>query len=183
MSGPLFMKPAVLQGSLDLTAAATSSYHDNQATWPQKLRLDRFVYDAIDGASAKERLEWLRRNETGYSPQIYDQLAAVYRAAGHDDDARRILIASSAAVSPNVIPRGRCGDTCSIGRWGMATARGWPWCGWLGCWSSAPSSSDMLSGATWPQPARQLSHHPSSPSSTPSTSSSPSPVSTSATAG
>jgi hypothetical protein len=99
VSGPLIMQPAVLQGRLDLTAATTSSYHDNRALWPQKLRLDGFLYDAIEDASAKkrdvvkERLEWLRRNEKGYSPQIYDQLAVVYRAAGHDDDARRILIA------------------------------------------------------------------------------------------
>ena len=89
VSGSLFMESAVLQGTLDLTAAKTSSYHDNRASWPEKLRLDGFVYDAIAGASAKERLEWLHRNETGYSPQIYDQLAAVYRAAGHDEDARR----------------------------------------------------------------------------------------------
>jgi hypothetical protein len=116
VSGPLFMQSAVVQGILDLTAAKVGSYHDDQASWPEKLRLDGFVYDAIDGASAKERLEksewqrrnksgyspqiyerlekngWLHRNEKGYSPQIYDQLAAVYRRAGHDDDARRVLI-------------------------------------------------------------------------------------------
>jgi hypothetical protein len=87
------MRSAVLQGRLDLTAARTSFYLDTKASWPQKARIDGFVYDAIDGASPKERLEWLLRNESGYSPQIYDQLAAVYRAAGHDDAARRILIA------------------------------------------------------------------------------------------
>src|SRR5260221_14059828 len=93
VSGPLFMAPAVLQGSLDLTAATTSSYYDNPASWPQTLRLDGFVYDAIDGALARDRLQWLRQNEKGYSPQIYEQLAAVYRRSGHDEDARRILIA------------------------------------------------------------------------------------------
>src|SRR6266566_3352415 len=93
VSGPLRMRSAVLQGRLDLTAAKTSSYHDNQTFWPQKLRLDGFVYDAIEGATAKERLQWLRRNEKGYSPQIYDQLASVYRRTGHDEDARRVLIA------------------------------------------------------------------------------------------
>jgi len=93
VSGPLRMRSAVLQGRLDLTAAKTSSYHDNQTFWPQKLRLDGFVYDAIEGATAKERLQWLRRNEKSYSPQIYDQLASVYRRTGHDEDARRILIA------------------------------------------------------------------------------------------
>jgi len=93
VSGPLHMESTVLKGILDLTAAKTSSYHDNRAFWPQTLRLDRFVYDAIEGASAKERLAWLRRNEKGYSPQIYEQLAAVYRSAGNEEDARRILIA------------------------------------------------------------------------------------------
>jgi hypothetical protein len=93
VSGPLQMESAVLEGVLDLTAAKVGSYHDNRAFWPQKLQLDGFVYDAIEGASAKERLEWLRRNEGGYSPQIYEQLAAAYHRAGHDENARRILIA------------------------------------------------------------------------------------------
>ena len=95
VSGPLRMDSAVLHGILDLTAAKTSSYHDDPATWPQKLRLDGFVYDAIEGATVNERLEksgWLRRNEKGYSPQIYEQLAAVYHHDGRDGDARRILI-------------------------------------------------------------------------------------------
>jgi hypothetical protein len=93
VTGPLLMASAMLDGMLDLTAAKTSSFHDDQASWSQKLRLDEFVYDTIEGASAKDRLEWLRQNESGYSPQIYEQLAAVYRRAGQDDEARRILIA------------------------------------------------------------------------------------------
>jgi hypothetical protein len=93
VSGPLLMKPALLEGTLNLTAAKTSGYHDTPARWPRKIRLAGFVYDAIEGASAKERLDWLRRNEYGYSPQIYEQLAAVYRHSGHDEDARRVLIA------------------------------------------------------------------------------------------
>jgi hypothetical protein len=93
VNGQLFMVSAALQGILDLGAAKTSSYYDNPEFWPEKLRLDGFVYNAIEGATAKERLEWLRRNESGYLPQIYDQLAAVYRRTGQDDDARLILIA------------------------------------------------------------------------------------------
>jgi hypothetical protein len=93
VNGPLRMQSAVLEGILDLTSAQTSSYHDNRAFWPETLRLDGFVYDVIYGATPKGRLEWLRRNEKGYSPQIYEQLASVYRLAGHDEDARRILIA------------------------------------------------------------------------------------------
>jgi len=88
----MYIESAVLQGILDLTAATTSSYHDNKASCPQKLRLDGFVYDAIEGSSAKERLKWLLQNESSYSPQIYEQLASVYHASGRDEDARLILI-------------------------------------------------------------------------------------------
>jgi hypothetical protein len=111
VSGALRMESAVLEGILDLTAAKTSSYHDNQTFWPQKLRLDGFVYDAIEGATAKERLQWLRRNEKGYSPQIYDQLASVYRRTGHDEDASSSL--SSAAVLRQATAPARFGDGCS----------------------------------------------------------------------
>ena len=93
VSGPLFMKSVVMEGILDLTDATTSSYHDDLASWPQKIRLDGFVYDTIEGPTAKKRLEWLRRNEKPYSPQIYEQLAAVYHRAGDDESVRRILIA------------------------------------------------------------------------------------------
>jgi hypothetical protein len=93
VSSSLLMETAVLEGTLDLTTMKTSSYQDNLASWPEVLRLNGFVYDAIEGASTKGRLKWLLRNESGYSPQIYDQLAVVYRAAGQDDDARRVLIA------------------------------------------------------------------------------------------
>jgi hypothetical protein len=92
VSGSMLMESTMLEGILDLTAAKTSSYYDNPEYWPQKLRLDGFVYESIEGASPKVRLEWLRRNERGYSPQIYDQLAAVYRRRGNEKDARQTLI-------------------------------------------------------------------------------------------
>ena len=43
-------------------------------------------------SAAGARLDWLRRQE-GYHPDLYEQLAAVYRAAGREGDARRVLIA------------------------------------------------------------------------------------------
>lgn len=94
VDGPLYMETAVLEGIFDLTAAKARSYHDERTSWPQTLRLNGFAYEAIsDTSTAKERLEWLRRNESGYSPQIYEQLAAVYHRTGKDEDARYILIA------------------------------------------------------------------------------------------
>ena len=43
--------------------------------------------------SSPEESPTTGRDASGYSPQIYDQLAAVYRRSGHDDAARRVLIA------------------------------------------------------------------------------------------
>jgi hypothetical protein len=43
------------------------------------------------------RLDWLVRDQRGYAPQPYEQLAAVYRKAGRDEDARRISIAKQRA--------------------------------------------------------------------------------------
>jgi hypothetical protein len=59
---------------------------------PEKVRLDGLVDEPIEGASTKERLAWLRRNEGGYAPQMYEQLAAAYHRTGHDENARRVLI-------------------------------------------------------------------------------------------
>jgi hypothetical protein len=91
--GDLWLQSATLKGVLDLTAAKVGSYHDDPASWQAKLRLDRFVYDAIEPSTAKVRLKWLRRNAEGYSPQIYNHLAAIYQREGRDDDVRRVLIA------------------------------------------------------------------------------------------
>ncbi|MEV0603229.1 hypothetical protein AB0I82_28605 [Streptomyces sp. NPDC050315] len=37
-------------------------------------------------------MAWIQRSP-GYSPRPYEQLASWYRNAGHDDDARRVLLA------------------------------------------------------------------------------------------
>ncbi len=39
-----------------------------------------------------QRLDWISRNAHRYLPQPYEQLAAYYRLAGHDDDVRRVLL-------------------------------------------------------------------------------------------
>ncbi|MFD5025249.1 oxidoreductase [Streptomyces sp. NPDC058373] len=91
----LAAKPA---GAVDLQDATVTALHDRGRNWPDEVRLDGFVYGSLrsEGAPRREdvahRLAWLRRNP-GYAPQPYEQLAACYRQAGHDDDARRVLLA------------------------------------------------------------------------------------------
>ncbi|MEW2131385.1 oxidoreductase [Streptomyces sp. NPDC005435] len=103
------------EGTVDLRSARAAWCRDRDECWPEKVLLDGFTYDALrfeDSADAGDegatsardavatpasddvarRLAWLRRNP-GYAPQPYEQLAAWYRRIGHDDHARRVLLA------------------------------------------------------------------------------------------
>jgi hypothetical protein len=69
---------------------------DEPASWPRRASLDGFVYDALyedPPVGARQRLAWLARDPRGYVPQPYEQLAAAYRRAGRDHDARAVAIA------------------------------------------------------------------------------------------
>ncbi|MEV5534357.1 oxidoreductase [Streptomyces prunicolor] len=91
--------------AVDLRGAQVSYLHDNEHSWPGVVELDGFVYGSIKVDEAGERREavgrrgsvahrlgWIRRSP-GYTPQPYEQLASWYRKAGHDDEARRVLLA------------------------------------------------------------------------------------------
>ncbi|MGW3662525.1 oxidoreductase [Streptomyces sp. NPDC005141] len=92
-------------GAVDLRGAQVSYLHDSAHSWPDVVELDGFLYASIKVDEAGERREavgrrdsvahrvaWIRRG-SGYNPQPYEQLASWYRKAGHDDDARRVLLA------------------------------------------------------------------------------------------
>jgi len=85
--------------SLDLTDAKVGPLEDDEASWPEKgrLRLNGFVYDRIAAGptDAKRRLRWLhlQPNECGYLPQPYEQLIAVLRQMGHEDQIAEVAIA------------------------------------------------------------------------------------------
>jgi hypothetical protein len=95
-------KDAKIDGVLDMTGANIGSIHDDLACWPGEgdLMLNRCLYDALIGGTigAKQRLQWLSRQSPerwgeDFWPQPYEQLANVYRAMGHEDEARAVLIA------------------------------------------------------------------------------------------
>ena len=85
--------------TLDLRSAKVGTLWDDANSWPDpgKLILRGLVYNEIyDRApmTAKSRIDWLRRQK-GFWPQPYEQLAAVLRKSGQDEDAREILIAKN----------------------------------------------------------------------------------------
>jgi hypothetical protein len=87
-------------GHVDLTHAHVRVLEDAQTTWASSLGLWDFVYDVLHEdpkVDVAARLDWLARDPRGYAPQPYEQLAAVYRKAGRDEDARRISIAKQRA--------------------------------------------------------------------------------------
>jgi hypothetical protein len=84
-----------IEGVVDLRHARVDLLRDDAETWPRQLQLDSLSYGALaDTPSLKDRLSWLARDPDGYRPQPYEQLAATYRAKGHDEHARTVLVES-----------------------------------------------------------------------------------------
>jgi hypothetical protein len=95
-------------GRVNLADAHVGELEDNWAPvgelahgyWPLdgRLRLSGFTYGGLGEASVKQRLAWIRSQYEGDKPasfaaQPYEQLAAMYRQAGQDTEAREVAIA------------------------------------------------------------------------------------------
>lgn len=81
-------------GPLTLYHATVATIRDGgAATWPAEVLIDGLTYNAFDPYQpGKERIALLRRQGDGYRAQPYEFMAAYYRALGHEEDARAILI-------------------------------------------------------------------------------------------
>jgi hypothetical protein len=79
-------------GTVNLMGAKIGSLVDEARSWPQALDLDGLTYGYLSDMPARKRLHWLNRS-VDYAPQPYEQLAAYYRRLGHDEEARRVLLA------------------------------------------------------------------------------------------
>jgi hypothetical protein len=96
----LILRTHVAPEEADLTGAAVGRLADEPASWPRRLRLRGFTFGTLDEertVGVRERLAWLGRDRDGYSPQPYEQLAAVYRREGREQDAREVAIARQRA--------------------------------------------------------------------------------------
>jgi hypothetical protein len=83
-----------VQGTVELRHARIGVLRDSPGVWPDELRMDGLSYEALEPMlPAAERLGWLGRDIDGYLPNAYEQLAALYRRLGSENDARDTLLA------------------------------------------------------------------------------------------
>ena len=105
----LDLRTASAPERMDLSHAEVGILRDRPETWPVALRLDGLRYEQLaETGSAAERLRWIERDDrSAYLPGPYEQLAAHYRRLGHDDEARRIMLARERARRRTLSAPGR----------------------------------------------------------------------------
>jgi len=99
-------------GDVWLTRAEVASVYDSGQLWRTDgtLDLEDFRYAAITAdveVDVRTRLRWLKGAVREYDPDPYDQLAASYRDAGHDDRADAVQLAKQRRRHASQGPVGR----------------------------------------------------------------------------
>jgi hypothetical protein len=96
VEGRVILSEAVIEsGALDLRDSTVGALHDDPVRIRGQVEANGLVYRGLPGhpgVTVRDRLDWLGRMPA-YAAQPYRQLAAAYQAAGHEDDARRVLVA------------------------------------------------------------------------------------------
>ncbi|KOU29243.1 membrane-associated oxidoreductase [Streptomyces sp. WM6372] len=83
-----------IQGTVNLRRSQFDLLHIEPGTWPGTVRLAGLSYRAMSPhLPAEQRLPALEREESGYLPYTYEQLAAAYRTAGDEAGARTVQLA------------------------------------------------------------------------------------------
>ncbi|MGW3107830.1 hypothetical protein [Streptomyces sp. NPDC001100] len=81
------------QGLVDLRHAMVGIIRDASQSWPDELKVDGLRYDRFeDPLPPRQRIRWLLRDRSGYTPQPFEQLALAYHSLGHEDEARTISL-------------------------------------------------------------------------------------------
>ncbi len=146
IAGTLRWAPsAPVSGQVNLEGATVGQLEDDWSSdrpngyWPAdgRLHLDGFTYGRFGGmrqATVEQRLAWIRsqylpsaqRSTADLATQPYEQLAAVYRQAGQDTEARKVAIARRADLRKygNLNPYRGLATGCWIRPSSTATRRG-----------------------------------------------------------
>lgn len=104
----LILRPASLRGEVNLGYSRIGVLLDHPGAYPEHVRLNGLVFESLRGdMTAADRLSWVGRDPEGYRPQPYEQLAGWYRRIGHDQEARRVLLAKQRARRSTIRLPGR----------------------------------------------------------------------------
>jgi hypothetical protein len=90
--GILRLQNTRLSGMVRLASARVGGQFTLIDTAIEALDVNDFSYGSLAGTDWREWLDLIRNHTDEYRPSPYQQLAAVERAAGHDGNARNILI-------------------------------------------------------------------------------------------
>ncbi|WP_438319286.1 membrane-associated oxidoreductase [Streptomyces sp. HUAS TT3] len=83
-----------VQGAVNLRRSTLDLLHVEPGTWPDRIRIDGLTYRTLaPHLPPGERLPALEREESGYLPYAYEQLAAAYRTTGDEAAARTVQLA------------------------------------------------------------------------------------------
>lgn len=83
-----------IEGSVNLRRSTFDLLHAEPGAWPDRIRLDGLTYRTLAPLlPAEQRLPLLEREESGYLPYAYEQLAAAYRTVGDEAAARSVQLA------------------------------------------------------------------------------------------
>jgi hypothetical protein len=87
-----------ITASINLMGAQIEVLDADPGHWPARVYLDGLSYaHLVPETPARDLLVWLKRDPRGFRARPYEQLASYYRSTGHDEDARRVLLASQRA--------------------------------------------------------------------------------------
>ncbi|MEV8632793.1 pentapeptide repeat-containing protein [Streptosporangium sp. NPDC051023] len=105
----LILRPASIEGEVNLAYSRIGLLFDSPADYPDGVHLNGLVYEALRGSdwTVADRLLWVAKDPYGYRPQPYEQLAAWFRRIGHEQDARRVLLAKQRQRRHTLKPTGR----------------------------------------------------------------------------
>ncbi|MGK5556088.1 hypothetical protein ACSNOI_31175 [Actinomadura kijaniata] len=93
--GELWLREAEpIDGTVNLRIARFGLVYITPEVWPREVRLEGMTFGTLlPRLPAKPRVEVLERDEAGYVPHSYEQLAAAYLAVGDDKAARNVQLA------------------------------------------------------------------------------------------
>jgi hypothetical protein len=92
-----FLMRSGTTGAVLLNDASVGVFTDNGAAWAHvdQIAIEGFTYARLESTmNSAQRLQWLAKATSHYSPQPYEQLAESYRLEGKESDAREVRYAA-----------------------------------------------------------------------------------------